>query len=80
MPRRVSACFHVCGSFQGGAKPGVTRQREISLKFWRRQGSRLRWNLLSLIKILESLQQLSLHQQKRFLQLMRGIRVRDSCQ
>ncbi len=66
------------GSLEGGSKPRVPHECDISLKFLRCQGIRLRWNLISGIKILESLQQLRLHQQKTFLRLMWGIRAQDS--
>ena len=65
-------------SFQEGQQLRGSRERLISLKFLTCQGIRLRWNLISRIKILESLQQLHLHQQKTFLRLMWGIRARDS--
>jgi hypothetical protein len=66
------------GSFLGTLSPRETRQPLISLKFLACEGIRLRWNLISRIKILESLQQLRMHQQKTFLRLMWGIRARDS--
>ena len=66
------------GSFRGTPIGRATRERDISLNCRRRQGSRSRSNLISHIKIPESLQQLLPYQTTKSLRQMRGIHALDS--